>query len=96
MAWLSVHRYTLYIVVIYFEIFDMLSHCRVIGFFNEFDTRMTMHHCISWYIDNSCPCNGCCCSMLRHIRNCRFIILLLSLAYPGCRVKRVFVVLYSC
>ena len=37
---------------------------------------MSKHHCISRYIDNSRPCNGWWCSMLRRVRNCRFIIII--------------------
>jgi len=36
---------------------------------------MSKHHCISRHIDNSRPCNGWWGSMLRRIRNCRFIII---------------------
>ena len=39
---------------------------------------MSKHHCISRYIDNSRPCNGWWCSMLRRIRNCRFIIIVIT------------------
>ena len=38
---------------------------------------MSKHHCISRHIDNSRPCNGWWGSMLRRVRNCRFIIILL-------------------
>jgi len=38
---------------------------------------MSKQHCISRHIDNSRPCNGWWGSMLRRVRNCRFIIIII-------------------
>jgi len=41
---------------------------------------MSKQHCISRHIDNSRPCNGWWGSMLRRIRNCRFIIIIIIIS----------------
>ena len=45
------------------------------------DNDMSKQHCISRHIDNSRPCNGWWGSMLRRVRNCRFIIIIIIYYY---------------
>ena len=55
---------------------------------------MSKQHCISRHIDNSRPCNGWWGSMLRRVRNCRFIIYyLLLLQNHRHRRRKVMIVL---
>ena len=46
-------------------------------------TDVTRHYCISRYVDNSRPCNWWWCSMLRHVGNCRFIIIIIIMFIIG-------------